>query len=406
MNLMISEVQITCIILMGLLTMFLAVVISRYTVVGKTYNFARKILTLGTFFVTVHFIIQYGLHKMPNADLANQRTLVNLVFGIPMSYCFNLSNIYILKKRKISFFTWWFAPILWVVALLVLAVCKWMGELRLAAVLMSCIYALTLVYYGVLQIQTYRRVIRAIRSKNDLSLLPYIKWTRWSLFVMVVISFGFPIMTFAPNLLLRSLYGLLSITVGFFYALSFMGYGINGAVSAKYAVSHGMRPISRQYVLKSAKAEDTEKMASVKERIEKFVRNGSYLRNGITQKEAAEEMGISIYRLKSWLGSTDFETFSRWLVYLRLVRAKSMLKEHPDMGCDVIAESCGFCDRQYFQRFFRKWMGMTPSQWLKKEEMEGLSREVEEADELARAFSGYRAETEPSADSSESSVTN
>ena len=373
MNLMISEVQITCIILMGLVTLFLAVVVSRYTVVGKTYNYARKILTAATSLVTIHFIVQYLLHKGETSDLMVQRSLVNLGFGIPMSYLFNMSNYYILRKRKVGRLAWWLAPVLFVVSMGVMAVCAWRDCMSLAVQLMAVFYAVTLAYYGGIQIVAYFVNLRCIRTREDVSLLPYLKWTRWSLFIMVFLSFGFPVMTFNPNLLMRSIYGLMALSSAFFYVLSFIGYGINGAVSTNYAAQHGIRPVSRQYILKRTMAEEEEKQESMMARVEKFVASGSYLRNGITQKEAAEEMGISVYRLKSWLNSTDFETFSRWLVYLRLVRAKEMLMECPEMGSDRVAECCGFCDRQYFQRSFRKWMGMTPSQWVKQRELEGSS---------------------------------
>ena len=246
MNLMISEVQITCIILMGLVTLFLAVVVPRYTVVGKTYNYARKILTVATTLVTAHFMVQYLLHKEGEPNLEVQRSLVNLGFGIPMSYLFNMSNYYILRKRKVGRLSWWLAPVLFVVSMGVLTVCAWRDCLPLAVQLMAVFYAVTLVYYGVIQIMAYFVNLRLIRTREDASLLPYLKWTRWSLFIMVLLSFGFPVMTFSDNLLLRSVYGLVALSSAFFYVLSFIGYGINGAVSTKYAAQHGIRPVSLQ----------------------------------------------------------------------------------------------------------------------------------------------------------------
>lgn len=366
MNLMISEVQITCVILMGLITLFLAFVIERYTVVGKMYGYARKILSLGTMFVSIHFMVQYGLHKSAPDNEALLRTLVNLSFGIPMSYFFNLSNYYLLRKGKVSWVNWVLAPAAFVLAMITLAVCILTEQLLLAAILMAVMYAFTLIYYGVIQIVEYFRVVQKIRSKVDFSLLPYIKWTRWSLFVMVIIAFGFPLMTFNENLLVRSFYGIFSISSCFFYVLSFMGYGINGAVSANYSAKHTKQaPVAP--AVKYPTVDDEIKMEHLREVVNAFIQKGSYLRNGITQKEAAEEMGIAPYRLKTWLNSTEFETFSRWVVYLRLMKAKEMLLLDPDMGGDELAEKCGFCDRQYFQRSFRKWTGMTPSQWVRQD---------------------------------------
>lgn len=366
MNLIISEVQITFVILMGMITFFLAFVIDRYTVVGKMFGHARRILTMGTLLVSVHFMVQYWIHKSAIADETIVRTLVNLSFGIPISYFFNMSNYYLLRKGKVDWVNWFIGPVAFLLSMTTLAVCMQTDQTDLAATLMSIIYAFTLIHYGVLQIREYFKVVKKIKLKEDFSLLPYIKWTQWSLIFMIIIAFGFPIMTFNTNLLMRSLYGLLSIIAGFYYLLSFMGYGINGNVSQKYADNHGLRSVPKPNSERT-NLEEEYKMENLRRAMTKFVAEGGYLRNGITQKEAAEEMRVPTTRLRMWLKNSEFETFNRWLLYLRLTKAKEMLLADPDMGGDELAEKCGFCDRQYLQRTFRKWTGMTPTQWVKHE---------------------------------------
>lgn len=350
---------------MGLLTLFLVFVIGRYTVVGKIYSLSRKFLSTGTFLVTIHFILQYLLHKSAPENEETIRSLINLSFGIPMSYLFNISNYNLLCKSRIHWVNWFMAPVVFVFAMITLVVCHLTGEMTLAVTLMAVMYAFTLIHYGVLQIREYFYVVHKIRTKEDLSLLPYIKWTRWSLFFMVIISFGFPIMTFVTDLLLRSLYGLISISSSFFYALCFMGYGINGTLSSSYAMECG-QPVAKPTTKKHRSVNEELKMQRLLAAVDEFIKKGSYLRNGITQKEAADEMKISPYRLKTWLNSTEYENFSRWILYLRLEKVKELLLRDPDMGGDELAEQCGFCDRQYLQRSFRKWTGMTPSQWVKQ----------------------------------------
>lgn len=350
---------------MGLVTLFLFCVIGRYTVVGKVYHIARKILSAGTFLVTLHFILQYWLHKLSPECEEVYRTLLNLSFGIPLSFLFNISNYYILCKGKQSWSAWLTAPVIFVFAMLILGVCTLTNQLKLATVLMSVLYAFTLFYYGVLQIKKYISLHKKIKQKEVQVLLPYLMWTRWSAFFMIFVAFGFPIMTFNTDLLMRSLYGLISIAAAFFYVLSFMGYGINGSLSEKCTLQHGLQ--ADQSNKKVSSVEDEHKLARLRKAVEEFVENGSYLRNGITQREAAIEMGISAYRLKTWLNTTEFETFNRWILYLRLLKAKEILLKDPDTNGDELAEQCGFCDRQYLQRSFRKWTGMTPSQWVKQE---------------------------------------
>ena len=382
MDLMISEVQITFVILMGLTTLFLALVIPRYTVVGKTYETARKILAGGTLFVTIHFILQYLLHKTECEDVSTIRTLVNLSFGIPISYLFNMSNYYLQRKGQVAWVNWLLAPAFFLLTMGVLVEGVFSGHLQVTSFIMAVIYAFTLFYYGVLQLREYRRMIRVIHEGNDLSMLPFIRWIRWSLFSMIIVAFGFPLMTFNHNLLMRSLYGIISISVSFFYVLSFMGYGLNGDAKRyttrlddmdsqssdlssfrKKISSHIGQKISGQ---KDVRQVDEAKMERMKQLVKEFEEGDSYLQGGITLKEVADEMGVSPYLLRTWLHTTEFDKFSTWMLYLRLEKAKELLVNSPELGNDAIAERCGFCDRQYFQLQFRKHVGMTPSRWVKE----------------------------------------
>lgn len=366
MDLMISEVQITCIFLMGLFTAFLIFVIPNYTVVGMGYNCARKVLSGGTFLVMVHFIIQYILHKDAQIDEAVIRSVVNLSFGIPLSYLFNMSNYYLLRKGKVTLFNWLFAPILFVLAIVILVVGILFHQIGLATILMAVLYACSLAYYGVLQIAEYIYVVKKIRNKQDFSLLPYIKWIKWSFLAMVFIALGFPFMTFNHNLLFRSLYGLLSLGVSFFYVLSFMGYGVNGIVTPKFALMYGVNQPEAKNSIKTVKHQvDEAKLERMKGQIEKFEKNESYLKSGITLQEVADELGVTVYFLKAWLRASEYKKFSNWLMHLRLKKAEELLVNSPELGNDIIAARCGFCDRQYFQLQFRKYKGKTPSKWIK-----------------------------------------
>ena len=384
MNLMISEVQITFVILMGLITLCLVFSITHYAVVGKTFDAARKFLAGGTFLVTIHFIIQYLIHKTSPIGEDNWRTLVNLSFGIPISYLFNISNYYLQRRGGVSMVNWLFAPVSFVFSMVILVVCLLLGFVGMATLLMAIIYAVTLVYYAVIQVKEYYHIMYNIRHNGDSSLIHYIKWMKWSLFCMVVIAFGFPIMTFNTNLLMRSLYGILSIASGFFYVFSFMGYGVYGSALLLRAKSHDMifpddggeakltsvttlvREL-KESAQKVTTKSDTGKSEKIEMLVRTFEEGDSYLKSGITLKEVSEEMGISAYMLRSWLKTTKFEKFNNWIIYLKLEKAKKLLRECPELGNDAIADRCGFCDRQYFQLQFRKHFGMTPSRWVKED---------------------------------------
>ena len=73
-------------------------------------------------------------------------------------------------------------------------------------------------------------------------------------------------------------------------------------------------------------------------------------------------MNIDKDQLTAWLNSRHTD-YAAWINQLRVEKAKSLLKEHPDWSNEAVARGCGFTDRSYFQRKFKEFTGMTPSQY-------------------------------------------
>ena len=53
--------------------------------------------------------------------------------------------------------------------------------------------------------------------------------------------------------------------------------------------------------------------------------------------------------------------FNEYVTWVRLDRAKFLLRQHVDLTLDEVARSCGFVDTGYFCRVFKKKTKMTPS---------------------------------------------
>jgi AraC-like DNA-binding protein len=54
-----------------------------------------------------------------------------------------------------------------------------------------------------------------------------------------------------------------------------------------------------------------------------------------------------------------------WITGLRLEYAKNMLKEHPEINIQKLAESSGFLSRSNFIKLFSEKEGCTPAKWKK-----------------------------------------
>ena len=367
---MITEVQITCIVLMGLITLFLAFSLHRYTANEKVINNARKLLTGGTILVMIHFTFQYILHKNEN-NVEDTRTMFNMIFGIPITYFVDLSYLYLQREGRIQKIEWLYGPSVFFLSILILAIALLSKQtevtLPFANKITAIIYSTVLIYYGALQLFEYFKIRRTLGNDHTHYLRTLLKWTKFSMFTVIVVSLGFPFMTFNTNLLMRSLYGILSISSAFFYILCFIGFCLN--YSIKTNVAFAISKAEKEEKGQTATDQKTELMASI---AEDFVRSGYYLQAGITVKDVAIRMGVSCNMLKSWLHSTEYDKFNTWITYLRIEKSKELLVNNPYLNSEEIAEQCGFCDRQYFQQLFKKQEGVSPYKWLKEKQLSNL----------------------------------
>ena len=81
--------------------------------------------------------------------------------------------------------------------------------------------------------------------------------------------------------------------------------------------------------------------------------------------KVAREFGYNSDHIRRVFKEDFGETPMDFLDGLRLAQAKVLLKKLPDHSVAEISEQCGFADRFYFSRFFKKQTGMTPSQYRK-----------------------------------------
>lgn len=372
MDLIITEVQMLSIVLTALITVVLLFFLPNKKKAGKVFDTAAKLLACGTFLITIHFIIQYSIHKdaTPSPVL---RTIINLSFGIPLSAFLNLSLLYLQRRCAIKKWEWLFAPLVFLCAITVLTISFITEEkyytVHSATIVMSLLYGLSLFVYRILQIIEYFKIKKIISQQMDNPLEELNRWSRWVILIMAIINAGMPIMTFNTNLELRSIYGFVSLIVFYFAVFNFMGYGFYSA--SQFVVTEKKKEdeteLPEAAVVDKLKLEP-EKMRIVEAAAEKMIHEKYFLKTGINMKDVAEYMGISRNMLSLWLQNTSYKQFNRWLMTLRIEEAQKIIEEHPEWSNETVARACGFCDRSYFQRQFRSVVGVTPAKWSEERE--------------------------------------
>lgn len=86
----------------------------------------------------------------------------------------------------------------------------------------------------------------------------------------------------------------------------------------------------------------------------------------LTLREAARSLGISRASLTRLFGRKIGESFVRHCNRLRLIRAAQLLAT-TSKPIASIASEVGFCDQSYFGLLFRRYFGLTPGEFRKRQ---------------------------------------
>ena len=117
--------------------------------------------------------------------------------------------------------------------------------------------------------------------------------------------------------------------------------------------------------LKDVAVLSPEVMREVESAVEAWQARGGYRQAGLLQPMAAQDIGISRYRLTTWLHQRGLK-YTEWIAQLRVEEAKRIMAIHPEWANDAIAQHCGFADRTVLQRTFKRIEGITPQKYLEK----------------------------------------
>lgn len=93
----------------------------------------------------------------------------------------------------------------------------------------------------------------------------------------------------------------------------------------------------------------------------------SFLKNGFTLSDLAKETGIPAYLLTHYINRSLDTSFSELINQKRIEACCSMMEsgQYKHLTLEGLAELCGFNNRNSFSAAFKKFKGMTPSQYQK-----------------------------------------
>lgn len=379
MNLM----QFAAVVLMTGLTLKLLMLPRRVEENGVT-NRSRWLMAGGTVLLGVQFLLQLLLGLREKG--VTQAVMLNLVVFTLVSWLLSLAVLWLLTQGRLRRTDAWLGGGVWMTELAMIGVAAMTDgqtllsdtpRLQLAEQMGGALYFAMQCYYGWRNVGELRRLRQSLDDYYDNDLSLRLGWMQVSICVLAALALFVPAVIFVPGR------WLMVFAVVFFYGMwylvdSFCDY-VNSSMPGKVRESEEVRMKSEEFLAgqaskdRAAAANDNtarisdEQLKRMEAAIAHWTAGGGHLKSGLKKSFVAEQMGVSENQLTLWLRQHDTK-FADWLSDLRVEEAKRIICQKPDWTNEAIAAACGFTDRIAFQKKFKQKTGLTPTEWIEREE--------------------------------------
>ena len=336
----------------------------------KNYLRSRQIMGIAMLLLSanysVHFFFGIRFKNADSAILMNMSTYF-LCYSLFSSALIMLLDRFYITKRRV-----WTHIILWIIFSTLSGVVLFLLPSGIMQKFSLFALAAWLVVFGVVLarrvIIAYRRAIRIFNETQADDIGAYIKWLSIFTYWALIFGVGCGLLTFLPDEYVF-IWILSSIP---FYSYLFYSYQnyllfyeqVENAFEQdiqseeELLTNSGIEP---EMVSEEVPGSYTEFI----EKVENWIKTDGYVQQGLTIKELSEILYTNRTYLSAYIKTTYKMTFREWITSLRLEYAKNILKEHPEINIQKLAESSGFLSQSNFIKLFSEKEGCTPAKWKK-----------------------------------------
>ena len=336
----------------------------------KNYLRSRQMMGIAMLLLSanysVHFFFGIRFKNADSAILMNMSTYF-LCYSLFSSALIMLLDRFYITKRRV-----WTHIILWIIFSTLSGVVLFLLPSGIMQKISLFALAAWLVVFGVVLarrvIIAYRRAIRIFNETQADDIGAYIEWLSIFTYWAVIFGVGCGLLTFLPDKYVF-IWILSSIP---FYSYLFYSYQnyllfyeqVENAFEQdmqseeELLTNSGIEP---QMVSEEVPGSYTEFI----EKVDNWIKTDGYVQQGLTIKELSKILYTNRTYLSAYIKTTYKMTFREWITSLRLEYAKNILKEHPEINIQKLAESSGFLSRSNFIKLFSEKEGCTPAKWKK-----------------------------------------
>lgn len=336
----------------------------------KNYLRSRQMMGIAMLLLSanysVHFFFGIRFKNADSAILMNMSTYF-LCYSLFSSALIMLLDRFYITKRRV-----WTHIILWIVFSTLSGVVLFLLPSGIMQKISLFALAAWLVVFGVVLarrvIIAYRRAIRIFNETQADDIGAYIEWLSIFTYWAVIFGVGCGLLTFLPDNYVF-IWILSSIP---FYSYLFYSYQnyllfyeqVENAFEQdiqseeELLTNSGIEP---EMVSEEVPGSYTEFI----EKVDNWIKTDGYVQQGLTIKELSKILYTNRTYLSAYIKTTYKMTFREWITSLRLEYAKNILKKHPEINIQKLAESSGFLSRSNFIKLFSEKEGCTPAKWKK-----------------------------------------
>ena len=337
----------------------------------KNYLRSRQIMGIAMLLLSanysVHFFFGIRFKNADSAILMNMSTYF-LCYSLFSSALIMLLDRFYITKRRV-----WTHIILWIIFSTLSGVVLFLLPSGIMQKFSLFALAVWLVVFGVVLarrvIIAYRRAIRIFNETQADDIGAYIEWLSIFTYWALIFGVGCGLLTFLPDEYVF-IWILSSIP---FYSYLFYSYQNYLLFYEQVENAFEQDIQSEEELLTNSETEheiDFEKevprsYTEFIERVDNWIKTDGYVQQGLTIKELSEIFYTNRTYLSAYIKTTYKMTFREWITSLRLEYAKNILKEHPEINIQKLAESSGFLSQSNFIKLFSEKEGCTPAKWKK-----------------------------------------
>ena len=337
----------------------------------KNYLRSRQIMGIAMLLLSanysVHFFFGIRFKNADSAILMNMSTYF-LCYSLFSSALIMLLDRFYITKRRV-----WTHIILWIIFSTLSGVVLFLLPSGIMQKISLFALAAWLVVFGVVLarrvIIAYRRAIRIFNETQADDIGAYIEWLSIFTYWALIFGVGCGLLTFLPD---EYVFIWILSSIPFY---SYLFYSYQNYLLFYEQVENAFEQDIQSEEELLTNSETEHEIVSEKEvpksytefieRVDNWIKTDGYVQQGLTIKELSEILYTNRTYLSAYIKTTYKMTFREWITGLRLEYAKNILKEHPEINIQKLAESSGFLSRSNFIKLFTEKEGCTPAKWKK-----------------------------------------